>query len=176
MTDDSSSPQQEAPQPRWQPLSAVDRRVAGVLVEKAKTTPNAYPLSLSAICTACNQKSNRSPVMTVEPDDAEANQVVGAYYCFVKGQWEKGLPILARGSDLSLAELAVRELDRPTHPDQQVALADSWWQVSDRATKYRTAIRQRAADWYHQALPQLTPGLELVRAEVRMRQVEQGPN
>jgi len=71
MTDDSGSPQQEAPEPRWQPLSRVDRRVAGVLVEKAKTTPNAYPMSLSAICTACNQKSNRSPVMTVEPDDAE---------------------------------------------------------------------------------------------------------
>jgi len=71
MTDDSSSPEQEAPEPRWQPLSAVDRRVAGVLVEKAKTTPNAYPMSLSAICTACNQKSNRSPVMTVDPDDAE---------------------------------------------------------------------------------------------------------
>jgi len=71
MTDDSSSPQQEIPEPRWQPLSAVDRRVAGVLVEKAKTTPNAYPLSLSAIATACNQKSNRSPVMTLEPDDVE---------------------------------------------------------------------------------------------------------
>jgi len=71
MTDDSSSPEQEAPEPRWQPLSAVDRRVAGVLVEKAKTTPNAYPMSLSAISTACNQKSNRSPVMTVDPDDAE---------------------------------------------------------------------------------------------------------
>lgn len=71
MTDDSSSPQQEVPQARWQPLSAADRRVAGVLVEKAKTTPNAYPMSLSAICTACNQKSNRWPVMTLEPDDAE---------------------------------------------------------------------------------------------------------
>lgn len=71
MTGDSSSPQQEVPEPRWQPLSAVDRRVAGVLVEKAKTTPNSYPMSLSAIVTGCNQKSNRSPVMTLEPDDVE---------------------------------------------------------------------------------------------------------
>ena len=71
MTDDSSSPEAQAPEPRWRPLSAVDRRVAGVLVEKAKTTPNAYPMSLSAIATACNQKSNRSPVMTLEPDDVE---------------------------------------------------------------------------------------------------------
>jgi hypothetical protein len=52
-------------------LSAIDRRVAGVLVEKAKTTPNAYPMSLNAIATACNQKSNRSPVMSLDPDDVE---------------------------------------------------------------------------------------------------------
>ena len=69
--DDSISQEQERPAPRPQPLSAVDRRVAGVLVEKAKTTPNAYPLTLNAICTACNQKSNRFPVMNVEPDEVE---------------------------------------------------------------------------------------------------------
>jgi uncharacterized protein YceH (UPF0502 family) len=57
--------------PRWQPIVAIDRRVAGVLVEKAKTTPSAYPMSLNAIVTACNQKSNRSPVMSVEPEDVE---------------------------------------------------------------------------------------------------------
>jgi len=57
--------------PRWQPLSAIDRRVAGVLVEKAKTTPRAYPMSLNAVVTACNQKSNRDPLMDLEADDVE---------------------------------------------------------------------------------------------------------
>lgn len=56
---------------RWQPISAIDRRVAGVLVEKAKTTPSAYPMTLNAICTACNQKSNRFPMMNAEPEDIE---------------------------------------------------------------------------------------------------------
>ncbi|MBN2578767.1 MAG: DUF480 domain-containing protein [Pirellulales bacterium] len=56
---------------RWQPLSAIDRRVAGVLAEKAKTTPDAYPMSLNAVCTGCNQKSNRDPVMQLEPADVE---------------------------------------------------------------------------------------------------------
>jgi uncharacterized protein YceH (UPF0502 family) len=55
-------------QPKWQPLSALERRVAGVLIEKAKTTPDAYPMSLNAIRTGCNQKSNRYPVMEVEED------------------------------------------------------------------------------------------------------------
>ncbi|MHC4400891.1 MAG: DUF480 domain-containing protein [Planctomycetota bacterium] len=71
MTDDSASQDPQSPEPGWQPLPAIDRRVAGVLVEKAKTTPSAYPLSLNAICTACNQKSNRSPEMNLEPDDVE---------------------------------------------------------------------------------------------------------
>lgn len=53
---------------RWQPIAAIDRRVLGVLVEKAKTTPEAYPMTLNAITTACNQKNNRAPVMQVEPD------------------------------------------------------------------------------------------------------------
>ena len=71
MTDDSTSQDQQQPTPQWRPLSAVDRRVAGVLVEKAKTTSSAYPMSLNAVCTGCNQKSNRSPVMNLQPDDVE---------------------------------------------------------------------------------------------------------
>lgn len=72
MTDDHSTPAQPAAaEPRCQPLGAIDRRVAGVLVEKAKTTPDGYPMSLNAICSACNQKSNRSPVMKIEPEDVE---------------------------------------------------------------------------------------------------------
>ncbi|MBX9789197.1 MAG: YceH family protein [Pirellulales bacterium] len=59
---------QGASPPKWQPLSGLERRVAGVLVEKAKTTPDAYPMSLNAIRTGCNQKSNRYPVMEVEED------------------------------------------------------------------------------------------------------------
>jgi uncharacterized protein len=54
--------------PRWQPISAVDRRVLGVLVEKAKTTPEAYPMTINAITTGANQKNNRAPVMQLEPD------------------------------------------------------------------------------------------------------------
>jgi uncharacterized protein len=59
--------------PRWRPLSAIERRVLGVLIEKAKTTPENYPLSLNALRTGCNQKSNRAPMMQLEDDQvAEA--------------------------------------------------------------------------------------------------------
>ncbi|MEM6688351.1 MAG: YceH family protein [Planctomycetota bacterium] len=51
-------------------LSSTARRVLGVLVEKAKTTPDSYPLSVSGIVTASNQKSARNPVMKITEDDA----------------------------------------------------------------------------------------------------------
>ncbi|MGA2621426.1 MAG: DUF480 domain-containing protein [Thermoguttaceae bacterium] len=57
--------------PGWRPLRPIDRRVLGVLAEKAKTTPDIYPMSLNAITTACNQKSNRAPLMQLEPDDVQ---------------------------------------------------------------------------------------------------------
>lgn len=44
-------------------LTPVEARVLGVLVEKAKTTPDAYPLTLNGLTTGCNQKTSREPVM-----------------------------------------------------------------------------------------------------------------
>lgn len=49
-------------------LSNVEARVLGALVEKENTTPEYYPLSLNALVNACNQKSNREPVMTLEEE------------------------------------------------------------------------------------------------------------
>ena len=53
------------------PLSSLERRVLGVLVEKAKTTPDAYPLSLNALRTGCNQKNNRYPQMELDDEQVE---------------------------------------------------------------------------------------------------------
>jgi uncharacterized protein YceH (UPF0502 family) len=55
----------------WPVLDTLERRVLGVLVEKAKTTPDAYPLSLNALVTGCNQKSNRDPVLQLTEDQVE---------------------------------------------------------------------------------------------------------
>src|SRR5438094_5131294 len=52
--------------PKWQPLDARQRRVLGVLIEKAKTTPAGYPMTVNAIVTGCNQKNNREPLMTLD--------------------------------------------------------------------------------------------------------------
>jgi uncharacterized protein YceH (UPF0502 family) len=49
-------------------LSDVETRVLGSLVEKELTTPEYYPLSLNALVNACNQKSNRDPVMNLDDE------------------------------------------------------------------------------------------------------------
>ena len=57
--------------PAWKPLEATQRRVLGVLVEKAKTTPGAYPLTVNALVTGCNQKNNREPLTAYDDTDVE---------------------------------------------------------------------------------------------------------
>jgi uncharacterized protein YceH (UPF0502 family) len=51
------------------PLSATEVRVLGALVEKSIATPDYYPLSLNALTNACNQLTNREPVMALEEAD-----------------------------------------------------------------------------------------------------------
>src|SRR5262245_53337263 len=59
------------PTPSWPVLSLPERRVLGVLIEKQKSTPDAYPMSLNALVTGCNQKSNRDPVTDYEDFEVE---------------------------------------------------------------------------------------------------------
>ena len=49
-------------------ITDVEARVLGALIEKEITTPEYYPLSLNALVNACNQKSNREPVMNLDED------------------------------------------------------------------------------------------------------------
>ncbi len=78
--------------PPTQPLrlTATEARVLGALIEKEVTTPEYYPLSLNALINACNQRSNREPVMDV---DEEAVRLA------LHGLEDDGLAGRARGSD-----------------------------------------------------------------------------
>lgn len=53
-------------------LTALEARVIGCLIEKAITTPDQYPLSLNALTNACNQKSNRDPVLELDEKTVQA--------------------------------------------------------------------------------------------------------
>ena len=70
MTPEVPSPAAETT-PSWPVLTLHERRVLGVLVEKAKTTPDTYPMSVNALVTGCNQKSNRDPLLELSDLDVE---------------------------------------------------------------------------------------------------------
>ncbi|EPJ0882988.1 TPA: YceH family protein [Citrobacter freundii] len=52
-------------------LTATEARVIGCLLEKQVTTPEQYPLSVNGVVTACNQKTNREPVMSLSESDVQ---------------------------------------------------------------------------------------------------------
>jgi uncharacterized protein YceH (UPF0502 family) len=54
------------------PLSLLETRVLGVLVEKEHTVPDTYPLSLNALTLGCNQKNNRHPIIDARESDVQA--------------------------------------------------------------------------------------------------------
>ena len=52
-------------------LTALEARVIGCLLEKQVTTPEQYPLSVNGVVTACNQKTNREPVMNLSESEVQ---------------------------------------------------------------------------------------------------------
>jgi hypothetical protein len=110
-----------------------------------------------------------SDTLASSPDDAPSNEVVGEWWCFVRGDWEKGLPYLAKGTELK--SVAKTELAKPGSATDQVALGDSWWDLGDKkAGAARENLRKHGAYWYSAAVGQLT-GLTRVRIEKRLKDV-----
>src|SRR3954466_10917547 len=82
----------------WQ-LDAVEARVLGCLLEKEIATPEYYPLSLNALVNACNQKSNREPVVSYDEDTVEVA---------LEGLRTKGLSLRSTGRDSRVPKYAQR--------------------------------------------------------------------
>lgn len=80
---------------------------------------------------------------------------VGKYFCVVKGNWKRGLPLLAVGDDATLAALAADDNGESLQADDQAAIADRWWQYSQKVAdaNERIAYQLRARDWMIRALP-----------------------
>jgi hypothetical protein len=112
--------------------------------------------------------------LKASPLDPEANFAVGAYACFVQGQWDRGLPYLARGSNKAAKSAAVAE--RSLAPDAAApavaSVANAWWDVApQQPTSYRPCVLRHASDLYQRAVPNLS-GLELGFAKKRIELAE----
>ena len=112
-------------------------------------------------------------VLATNPENPAANQTVGEFLCFTKGDWDEGLPHLARGSDETLKALAAKELAKPKDADAQVALGDQWRAAAGKETSEgrKGCLLARAAHWYEAALPNLT-GLAKAKLEKQLEEVQ----
>jgi hypothetical protein len=83
-----------------------------------------------------------------DPTDPKANMNMGVYQAMVKGNWDKGLPLLARGSDPVLKQLAAMDLEGPKQPSQQAELAEKWLELAGKSTgKTAVQLLLRAYHW-----------------------------
>ena len=92
-------------------LTQVEARVLGCLMEKQMTTPNTYPLTLNSLVLACNQKTSREPIMTLDPGEVGHTANVLQQRKFISilnyGRVEKYDQRLAKHFDLDKKEQAV---------------------------------------------------------------------
>jgi hypothetical protein len=142
------------------PAAAGDPEVAPMIQQRGKLIDSLRATHDRMAIVAEKLKSS--------PDDPGANLAYGSYLCFNKGQWESGLPMLAKGSDAKLKELAGLEIARPKSADEVTRLADGWW---DAAAKQPEAVRGEvlwhAASFYETALDGAT-GLKKTLLERRI--------
>jgi len=111
--------------------------------------------------------------LKTEPDDPEANLAAGRWYCFTRGDWQRGLVHLAKGSDKPLKDLANQELTAPpTEAADQIKLADAWWDLAQSAKgEQKDAILLRAGFWYEQAQPDVTSTLLQTKVRKRLEEI-----
>ncbi len=106
------------------------------------------------------------------PDDPIANSWAGKYYCLVQGNWDKGLPLLEKGSPDAIRVLALQDLKNPTDLAARTSLADAWWELQKK-TKGVAAerLRARAAYWYGLAKAGAV-GAAKGKIEARLKEIE----
>lgn len=106
------------------------------------------------------------------PTDPEANLTAGRYLCLARDDWDRGVPMLALGSDPALRGPAMKELIGADSPDAQIALGDAWWDVAQsREARERDVFLLRAGHWYEKAQSQGTSGLAKVKLDQRLAEI-----
>jgi len=108
-----------------------------------------------------------------DPTNPDANQTAGEYFCFVKHDWAKGIPMLALGADEALRALAQKDLKGAVDPNGQVVLGDGWWDLAQsKQGDQKETLLLRAGDWYREAKAKLSSGLTLAKLEARLEEIE----
>ncbi len=146
-------------------VNAADFETAEALAKDAGTVAraardaNAVEEAVTLAKRIADQKREHAELKKAEatlaskPDDPRANLALGRHLCFVKSDWARGLPHLARGSDSALKKAAEMEQAEPQDADGLMEIGDVWYAL---ARKERNALAKgryarRAIMWYERA-------------------------
>lgn len=139
---------------------------------------NAAPQNLSRLLA--NRLDELQPIAESEvsikselesSEDAPKTRA-GKFFALTCGDWQKGLPLIADGSDPSLQSLAKKDLAAPENSETQLELAAAWQATSENLTGTEaTGAKKRARHWYLAALPR-RPGSEREQIQLQISSLD----
>ncbi len=139
---------------------ARDRTLTKTIVQRVK--------ELETIKAGYERAAAAKKTLAENPDDPAANTAWGTYLIAVRHDWSAGLPLLAKSDNAALADIAKKDLARPTDLADRVALADGWYDLGKNADREsKGAYESRAVWWYLQVRAEVD-GLAKVRVEKRL--------
>ena len=122
-------------------LTPIEARVLATLMEKARTVPDSYPLSLNALVLGCNQKTSREPLMDISNDDAgEAIAALKALSLVFEGsssrvpRFEHNFQRAASVTEPQAVLLGLLMLRGPQTPAELRGNGERWYKFADLAT------------------------------------------
>jgi hypothetical protein len=127
---------------------------------------------LDALRVGQDEYAKARQALAKTPGDAAASLTAGRFLCFVKGDWEHGLPMLAAGQDEGLHGLAVKDMENPGEPGPRASIGGGWWDLSLKLSGVmKDQVRGRSLYWYRQAMPGLS-GVNRKAIEERLKEVQ----
>lgn len=111
--------------------------------------------------------------LRTSPGDPQAKYTIGSYLCIFRNDWDKGLPLLAEGSESSWAEASKADIANPVDVPGMVKVADYWWDLANKNTSVKQRVLTRAEFWYNLAVAS-ADGLVKSKIEKRLEKIEQG--
>ncbi len=121
-------------------LTAIEARVLGTLMEKARTVPDSYPLSMNSLLSGCNQKTSREPLMEIDETQAQEAlaglrslslvfEATGARVPRYEHNTQRGLAV----DEAQAVLLGLLMLRGPQTPAELRQNADRWYKFADGA-------------------------------------------
>ncbi len=136
-------------------------------------------IQLRVMLTTAEREYKKSAVSLAnyrnDPDAVNDAATFGRFLCCIKGDWETGLPLVAMGDPQSLRELATQDIAGAKSVDDQVALGDAWWRMSQsiRGGVYRQSLLDRAAYWYQMAWSVMPESLDKIHVKNRLDELQE---